>query len=165
MARRALNDAARAEDAVQETLARALKALRENRLREPEKLGAFVAAIARHVIADFHRESARTVPLRSMPETASAPDRDPLESLISESERADVRRALAALGSGDRDILRLSYFQGLTPAQIAERLGEPAARIRKRKSRALARLRRAFLERRGERSQMEGEFDKVDETL
>lgn len=51
-----------------------------------------------------------------------------------------------ALPAADRELLRLSYFEGLEPAQIAERMGEVATRVRMRKSRALDRLRRAFLE-------------------
>ena len=52
MALRALGDPEAAEEAVQETLVRALEALREGRPRDPEKLGAFVRGIARHVIAE-----------------------------------------------------------------------------------------------------------------
>ena len=66
MALRALRDPDAAEEAVQETLVRALEALRDGRPSNPEKLGAFVRGIARHVIADTHRarqSSARQQPL------------------------------------------------------------------------------------------------------
>jgi RNA polymerase sigma-70 factor (ECF subfamily) len=152
MALRALGDPDAAEEAVQETLVRALEALRDGRLSDPDKLGPFVRGIARHVIADIHRAHQRSVPLHVVPdgEPASTSD-DPLTALITTEERSRVRLALTQLSAGDRQILHMSFFEGLTPAAIAERLGEPALRVRKRKSRALARLRRALLPRGGTR--------------
>ena len=46
--------------------------------------------------------------------------------------------------AADRDLLGLCYFEGLTAVEIADRLGEPPERIRKRKSRAVERLRQAL---------------------
>jgi RNA polymerase sigma-70 factor (ECF subfamily) len=145
MALRALGDPEAAEEAAQETLTRTVEAVREGRLEEPEKLGAFVRGIARHVIADVHRARQRMAGFEALPESdPGSLAADPLSALISKEEREHVRRALADLSAADREILHLSFFEGLTPAQIAQRLGEPAQRIRKRKSRALERLRRAF---------------------
>ena len=146
MALRALRDPDAAEEAVQETLVRALEALRDGRPSNPEKLGAFVRGIARHVIADTHRarqSSARQQPLSDGGPATSGDD--PLTTLITAEERDRVRQALSELSAGDREILHLSFFEGLTPVEIAERLGEPPLRIRKRKSRALNRVRRALL--------------------
>lgn len=152
MALRALGDPDAAEEAVQETLVRALEALRDGRLSDPEKLGAFVRGIARHVIADAHRARQRSAPLQAVPEGELGPSSDdPLTALITAEERNRVRLALTQLSAGDRQILHLSFFEGLTPAAIAQQLGEPALRVRKRKSRALARLRRALLQGAGTR--------------
>jgi RNA polymerase sigma-70 factor (ECF subfamily) len=146
MALRALGDPDAAEEAVQETMVRALDALRDGRLSDPEKLGAFVRGIARHVIADTHRARRRSAPLQAVPERElGTSSDDPLTTLITAEEHHRVRLALTQLSAGDRQILHLSFFEGLTPAAIAERLGEPALRVRKRKSRALDRLRRALL--------------------
>ena len=147
MALRALRDPEAAEEAAQETLVRALEAMRNGRPRDPEKLGAFVRGIARHVIADAQRAGERTVPLQAPPQQQLGTLRDdPLTALITTEERDRVRLALTRLSTGDREVIRLSFFDGLTPMEIAERLGEPASRIRKRKSRALSRLRQAFLQ-------------------
>ncbi|MEE8385210.1 MAG: sigma-70 family RNA polymerase sigma factor [Dehalococcoidia bacterium] len=147
MALRALRDLEAAEEAAQETLVRALEAMRDGRPRDPEKLGAFVRGIARHVIADAQRASQRSVPLQEPQQHKLGTHHDdPLTALITAEERDRVRLALTHLSAGDREVLHLSFFDGLSPMEIAERLGEPASRIRKRKSRALSRLRQAFLQ-------------------
>jgi len=144
MALQSLGDLEAAEEAVQETLARTLAALRDGRLRDPAKLTAFVHGIARHVIADVYRSRSRTVHLD--PDTQPHPSgaAGPLDTLVSAEERQRLRFALNGLSESDREILRLSFEEALSSAEIARHLGEPAARIRKRKSRALDRLRRAF---------------------
>ncbi len=152
MALRALGDTEAAEEAVQETMVRAMEALRDGRLNDPEKLGAFVRGIARHVIADAHRARQRGAPLQAVPEgELGTSGDDPLTALITAEERNRVRLALRRLSAVDRQILHLSFFEGLTPIEIAQRLGEPALRVRKRKSRALARLRQALLQGAGTR--------------
>lgn len=134
-----------ADEAVQETLARAVVALGRGQLADPAKLPAFIAGIARHVIADALRARRRVISLENV-SSADHPSRDgdALGALVAATERSRVRTALAALPQDDRELLRLCYFEGLTPGEIAGRLGEPAERVRKRKSRALERLRRAF---------------------
>ena len=147
MAVRALGDMDAAEEAVQETLTRALQALRDGRLKEPDKLGAFVRGIARNVISEQIRDRKRLTELKTDPHSGTLPrSPDPLDLLISQDEEQRVHGAMSELAQSDQEILRLSFFEGLTPTDLAERLGEPAERIRKRKSRALARLRRAFLD-------------------
>ena len=145
LAVRALGTSDAAEEAVQETLARAVTALARDQLADPAKLPAFVAGIARHVIVDMQRARYRSVSLESLP-VAALPSYHPdaLTALVLAEERARVRAALVSLSESDRDLLGLCYVDGLAPTEIAERTGEPAERIRKRKSRALDRLREAF---------------------
>jgi RNA polymerase sigma-70 factor (ECF subfamily) len=142
---RSLSDPDAAEDVVQETLARGLAALEDARLQTPDKIGAYFRGIARHVIADVLRERGKTVSIGTSAESAASnPRPDALAALISREDKARVVRALGALAPRSRECLRLSFYEGLTPAQIAERLGEPATRVRKRRSRALQHLRAAF---------------------
>ena len=147
MALRSLRDREAAEEAAQETLTRAVEASKQGRIKNPEKLGAFVRGIARHVIADMIRARKQTTRLEALTGTPSDPDSDALSLIISKQQREQLRVALADLSATDQEILHLSFFEGLTPAEIAARLKEPAERIRKRKSRALLRLRSAFLEK------------------
>lgn len=145
MALRALGDPEAADEVAQETLARTSAALRDGGPADPAKLGAFVAGIARDVIADSLRARYRSVPLDVVPDHAlPSHDPDPLGALVTAAESERVRAALAALRPRDRELLRLSFFEGLTPTELGARLGERVDRIRKRKSRALERLRRAL---------------------
>jgi len=146
MALRALGDLDQAESVAQEALSRTVVALRQGRFREGQSLGAFVRGIARHVIADIFRDRASSSPTETQPDALEHQQSvDALAQLISREERDSVHSALARLSDNDRQIIEMSFFQGLTPAEIADRLQESAERIRKRKSRALARLRDAFL--------------------
>jgi RNA polymerase sigma-70 factor, ECF subfamily len=56
-----------------------------------------------------------------------------------EGER--VRRAVEALSPDQRSVLELSYFEGLSLAEVAERLDTPLGTIKSRLARALTRLR------------------------
>ena len=145
IALRSLSDAEAADEAVQETLARGLAALDDARLRSPEKIGAYFRGIARHVIADVLRERRRTEGLGTVAEVGPAsPHPDALAALISREDAVRVRQALGTLTDSARECLQLSFYEGLAPAEIAARLGEPAPRVRKRLSRALQHLRAAL---------------------
>lgn len=145
IALRRLGDMNAAEEVVQETLARTLQAVQEGRLEDRDRLPAYVRSIAHHVIADTYRTGSRAVSLESVP-GRSLPDSkpNPLRDILSEEERQRVRDALAYLSPRDREILKLSYYEGLSPKEIASVTEEPAPRIWKRKSRALERLRSAY---------------------
>ena len=143
MALRALGDPDAADEVAQESLARAVEVIRCS--EKTANLGAYVAGIARHVIADRFRAEARIVSIDRVDSEALRDETtDVLTLLCSEGEMASVRLALAQLSDDDRDLLRLCYFEGLTPTEIAGRMGVPPERIRQRKLRALERLRIAF---------------------
>ncbi len=147
MALQELGDPVASEEVVQETIARVLSALHDDRLRDPAKLAAYAHGVAQHVIVDEYRSRARSSSLQSRVGQQTSDPPGALEKLISIEERTRLRFALRGLGGRDREILRLSYEEGLSCAEIARRQTEPAARIRKRKSRALQRLREAFFAR------------------
>ncbi len=146
LALRALGNLDAAEEAVQETLVRAVDALRNERLGDPTKLAAYVAGIARHVCSHMRRDEKHIVSLDLLPaEASSGAAADPLEALISAAETARLRAAFGSLSGTDRHVLRLCFYENQSPAEVAMALREPAERVRKRKSRALDRLRRAYL--------------------
>jgi RNA polymerase sigma factor (sigma-70 family) len=146
LALREVGDADVAADVVQETLARTSLAVAAGRLRERAALGAFARETARHVIADVRRRAGRVVPLDTSAAASSvaASDADALDGLIASEDLARVKTVLEELSESDREILRLSYEDGLTPGEIATRLRARSDRIRQRKHRALERLRALF---------------------
>jgi RNA polymerase sigma-70 factor (ECF subfamily) len=138
---RALGAGDDARDAAQEILARALKAIDEGRYIR-ESLGAFVHGIAVHVIADVRAARDRMPVADVSPDAVATESGDgPLDRLIGEQERITVEAALARLDPRDRELLRRCFVLGQKISDIAAAMGEPAARIRKQKSRALQQLR------------------------
>ncbi len=58
--------------------------------------------------------------------------------------RREVREALATLPPDQRTVLEMAYFEGLTQATIAERLGIPLGTVKTRTLAAMQKLRRAL---------------------
>jgi len=146
-----LSSIAECEDVAQETMRRVLEAIRAERLRSPEALPAFVFETARNVCRQRHRSDARQGRAfdRLRPWiTHAAPHDDPLADLVSDQERGAVQVALGQLDDDDRQLLRMSYYQSLDTAEVAERLGVTPGAVRVRRFRALHRL-RAILESTG----------------
>lgn len=141
VALRRLRDREDALDAVQETLVRALVTMRDGASRPAVRIPAFAVGIARHVIADTVRRRRRDGRRSVNPDGLESPAASALDALIRAEERSRLSRAMAGLRASDRRLLERCFVDGMTVADIARRLGEPAGRIRKRKSRALGRLR------------------------
>ena len=145
VAARALGDRDDARDAVQETLARAVEAIRLRRIPPDAPLEAFVYGIARHVIADVQRRRFRERGPVAGPHDVAASAPSPLDILVGDEDLVVLVRALASLPGPERELLERCFVAGERVADIAAELGEPAARVRKRKSRALERLRTGLL--------------------
>jgi RNA polymerase sigma factor (sigma-70 family) len=128
-----------AVDIAQETIVQALEALRAGRLREPEKLPAFVLGIARNLINNHKRKEAQSREVRERP-PARPVDADPALTRLDEQQRALVRAALPRLNQVDRRILLLTLIDGRTPREIAPIVGLPPEVVRTRKSRAVKAL-------------------------
>ena len=127
------------EDLAQEVLLTAITAVRKGQLRELDKLGAFVAGVARNVINNRLRTSREAAfePLDSHEDAAVA---DLRHEVALRERAATVRQALDELSPEDRRLLELTVIEGFTSSQMAKQLGVTEAAIRTRKSRALKRL-------------------------
>lgn len=150
VALRALGTADDAEEAVQEILARAVEAISVGRVPAEVPLHAFVYGIARHVLSDAKRRRGKErqhLDTAVTPLAASQPS--PLECLIKQEERDHVDWALGRLSAQERRLLTHCFVEGESIQSIASRSGLPAERLRKRKSRALKRLRTLLVKRFG----------------
>lgn len=144
---RRLRDRNLAEELTQETLMVAMQALRQDRLREEEKLAGYIFGIAKNLYYKTCRQRAQQDKFTA-DSAAGAPRRwlmDPEAGVLLEEQRKQVRCALDAMRPEDREILRRALVDAQPLEEIARELGVPYAAVRKRKSRAVERLRKMFL--------------------
>lgn len=136
-------DAATAEDLAQETL---FTVWRKASLYAADKGGAatWIFAIARNMRIDRLR---REVPWQELPEGRDEqPSGEALpDEAASENERqARVRAALAQLPPEQHEVVALSYLDGLSHGEIAQRLGLPLGTVKSRMRIAYQRIRVAL---------------------
>ncbi|HSW29628.1 MAG TPA: sigma-70 family RNA polymerase sigma factor [Longimicrobiales bacterium] len=148
VARRHLRDAEEARDAVQETLARTLDALRTGRVPRDVALGAYAGGILRHVVADRLRALGRHDAYGQARDPDALPTQatDALEGLVRAEEANRLRLAMSRLSRGDQGLLHRLFVLGERVVEVASSSGEPADRVRQRKHRALERLREFLAE-------------------
>jgi RNA polymerase sigma factor (sigma-70 family) len=127
MAASRLNDRETAREIAQEAILGVVSALRMGRVREPERLPAFVLGTGRNLINNYLREKVqRPEPITLGHEETSIPDPDPDagESVLEKEEKRDVVfDALLTLKHVDRRILYLTLAEGLKPQEIAAEMG------------------------------------------
>jgi RNA polymerase sigma-70 factor (ECF subfamily) len=136
LAQRRLGDAGKAEDALQEAF---ISVWRSASTYRPER-GAAVAwlyAVARNAIADRGRR--RQEPLAEPPDVPS-PDAGPDARAEQEWLRWRVHSALEKLPSGERELIVLAYWGGLSQSEVADRLDIPLGTVKTRTRAALSRL-------------------------
>jgi RNA polymerase sigma-70 factor (ECF subfamily) len=113
----------------------------------PERGSAFswVVSLLRHRAIDRLRSKKRRGELIETFGDELAPSGSAVSSSahnLEINERArEVHSALEQLSEEQREVLRLAYFDGLTQAEIAEKLKEPLGTIKARAFRGMARLR------------------------
>lgn len=140
---RRLRDTAAAEDVAQEAIRLVAEALRAGRVEHLEALPGYAFRTAQHLCLQRIRSTSREAKALGRLGTQPAPDErahDPLIALIGEERRRSVHRALGGLAPGDRELLKLLYFDDVDSAVAANRLGVTAEALRVRKHRALRRL-------------------------
>ena len=131
-----MRDPEAAREIAQEAMLAVLLALREGKLREPEKLPAFVNGTARNLVNNHFRS------LREQPNSVALdPETPSAVNLATEAElteqRQTVRGALQRIDPRDRIILLLTLVEGMNPREIAPRVGLSAENVRARKMRAI----------------------------
>jgi RNA polymerase sigma-70 factor (ECF subfamily) len=141
-AHRLTGDAAAAEDLVAETFLEAWRLRRKVR-EEGDGLEPWLYGIATNVLRNSRRAARRyRAALDRIPRPEPTPDHadDLAERVGEEEEFAAARTALRSLRPGEREVVALCIWSGLTYAQAAEALDVPVGTIRSRLSRAKSRL-------------------------
>ncbi|GAA5231898.1 sigma-70 family RNA polymerase sigma factor [Verticiella sediminum] len=119
--RRNLPSSHDAEDVAHDTFVRVLRARVDAQLREPR---AYLATVARRLVANFHRR--RAIELAYLEVLASLPEeRVPsaeVQAVMCE-RLTELDAMLDGLGRKVKQAFLLAHFDGLAYPQIAERLG------------------------------------------
>jgi RNA polymerase sigma factor (sigma-70 family) len=143
----ACRDAAEAEDAVQEALIKAHRAL--GRFRAGAPFRPWLLQIVANEARNRRRSAGRRAGLvlrvaEDRPSDAAAPS--PEAAVLAGETRAVLLGAMDRLSEDDRLVLAYRYFLDLSEAETATALGIPRGTVKSRASRAIARLRGRLME-------------------
>lgn len=127
-----LRDHALAADATQQTFIKAWQA--SSSYDANRELGPWMYAIARRTAIDIYRKQSRSLVTEMVDSAEITPGMDAVWEMF------EVRSALDKLPDDERQVMRLSHFEGLTHAQIAEHMGIPIGTVKSRSHRAHRRL-------------------------
>lgn len=136
-----LRDASEAEDLTQEIFV----SLYDGEAYDPER-GAFAAyliSMTRSRAIDRLRRGGRHLRLLKQWHEAEPPhDATPTPHQATAARQISerVRRALGELSDREREVLELSYYRGMTQAEIAEHLGAPLGSVKSWARRGMSRL-------------------------
>jgi RNA polymerase sigma-70 factor (ECF subfamily) len=135
-------DANTAEELAQETL---LTVWRKARLYSGDKGSAttWIFTIARNLRIDKLRREQTWVGLPDGYDQEASPDATPDEALAQEERRVRVQSALAELPPDQHEAVVLSYIEGLSHSEIAERLKLPLGTVKSRMRLAYLKIRDA----------------------
>ena len=127
-----LGDHGLAADATQQTF---IKAWRAASTYDPERSFApWIYAIARRTAIDMYRRQSRTVLSDDVDVVVHLP------GLETAWEVFEVRSAVDQLPDEERQVVKLSHFDGLTHVEISEQLDIPVGTVKSRSHRAHQRL-------------------------
>ena len=135
-------DATTAEELAQETL---LMVWRKAQLYSSDKGSAstWIFTIARNLRID---KLWREVPWQELPEgrdEEASEDALPDEAVVERERQDRVQAVLAALPSDQSDVVQLSYLEGLSHSEIANRLNVPLGTVKSRMRLAYQKIREA----------------------
>jgi RNA polymerase sigma-70 factor (ECF subfamily) len=127
-----LHDHGLASDSTQQTF---IKAWQAATTYDPEReLAPWIYAIARRTAIDIYRKQSRSVTSDAVDSVALPPE---LETIW---EVFEVRSALDRLPDEERQVIKLSHFEGLTHVEIASHMDIPLGTVKSRSHRAHRRL-------------------------
>lgn len=142
MLRRLARDPSVAEDVHQETFRVVLEKARAGRIREPEKLSAFLRGTARNLLLAEGRQGARLRTEDGATAPAVAGEAPQLRKLLRQEEARLVRKLLGEMRfERDRQILVDFYLSERTKEEICAELGVAPGGFKKVLFRARERLR------------------------
>ncbi len=126
-----LNDRHLAEDAVQETYARAL--IKLPGLNKAKKFGSWLAAICRNTAINMAHKQSRCMDIEEA-------EQIPAACYDNSQDYSEVHQAILALPTKTRELLTMRYFSNMSYEQISQVTGLTIAAINARLHRAKKKL-------------------------
>ena len=146
LALRMLDDAALAEEVVQEVFTK-LWVRPGSYSSQKGKFVSWLLSLVHHRCIDELRRRSRTeVPLDdpvtgSLLDTQVDPDPDVGDQVVIKEQQQVVRAALGQISDSQRQVLELAYYRGLSQSEIAARLNQPLGTVKTRMRQGLKNLR------------------------
>jgi len=107
-----LNSPQAIEDVRQETFTRVFAALRDGKIRQPERLGAFVNSMCNNVLLEHYRSSSRDDSLDDEEELDfPAPNVDVLGAIANQQMAEKIQQILEEMPERDRRVLREVFLE------------------------------------------------------
>jgi RNA polymerase sigma-70 factor, ECF subfamily len=135
---RHLRDEHASDDLTQQVLITTIEALREGRLREPEKLASFVLGMCRMMVMDLRRGAQRKDRLL---EQYGAELPVAAQPAIAQLDHDHLQRCVQNLNERERTVVVMSFYDDQTSADVAGFLGVSEANVRVIRHRAIRQLR------------------------
>jgi RNA polymerase sigma-70 factor (ECF subfamily) len=136
---------AEAEDLVQETYLRAMRAY--DRLRPDSNVKSWLFTILRNLYLNQIRHKQSGPPMVDMegqfsdlPDAKQSSEFDPLGNYLATLKKQDVHRAVQSLAAPHREVIMLREFEELSYQQISEVLNVPTGTVMSRLGRAREKL-------------------------
>jgi RNA polymerase sigma-70 factor, ECF subfamily len=119
-----LNSSQAIEDVRQETFSRVFAALRDGKIRQPDRLGAFVNSICNNVLLEHYRSSTRDDSLddEEQPEIPAA-NIDVLGAIANKQMAEKIREILDEMPERDRRLLRDIFLEERDKDEVCRDLG------------------------------------------
>ena len=146
LAYRVLGDAGEAEDIVQESFLMLWRQTDRLDSSRGSVRSLLLTIVHRRAIDALRKRAGRSEQIVAAFDPIPSTAQDPLEFASRAEERACIRRALAELPADQRQAIELTYFRGLTVAEMAEQQGIPAGTAKSRLRLALGRMRKTLTE-------------------
>lgn len=135
---RHLRDSTAADDLAQQVMITVLLALREGRLRDPEKLASFVMGTSRMHVLDLRRGALRR---QGILQTFSSEFVTTIEHSFPHLDERRLNGCVQALNERERTVVIMTFYDEKPGAEVAGYLGISEANVRVVRHRAIRLLR------------------------
>jgi RNA polymerase sigma-70 factor (ECF subfamily) len=119
-----LGSSAAVEDVQQETLTRVLRIVQENRIQQPDRLGAFVNTVCNNVMREYTRSFCHEVPAPDeLADIVPDPAMSTADVIAQRQMQAEVQRILGGLAERDRAVMKALFLEERDKDEVCREFG------------------------------------------